>query len=180
MKKIIYILAKGFFYAFAVFFVFIFVFSILAFAEHQLGWNVPYVNITEEPTHSYANINLPLLDMHVGFIFKLAVVFAMWIGIVFYVIYFYALKEFFKVFIEEEVFNAKSLERLKIFFIINLIPVGFAFGLSMYQIVKNGSFKFEEDQGIAIFHLCIAFLAYLYMDIIRKGNLIQEENDLTI
>ena len=180
MKHIIYILSKGLFYAFTVFFIFVLVFSTLAFAEYYLGWDVPFVELSQKTSITYANINLPFLDMHVGFIFKLTVVFAMWIGILFYAIYFYTLKEFFKVFIEEKVFSTKSFERLKIFFIINLIPLGYALGLSIYQIIKNGSFKFEEDQGIAIFHLFIAFLVYLYMDIIKKGNLVQEENDLTI
>ncbi len=180
MKKTIYILAKGFFYAFAVFFVFVFVFSILTFAEYQLGWNVPYVEITDRTSDAYAKIILPLVDMHVGFTFTLAVVFVMWIGIMFYVVYFYALKEFFKVFVEEETFNSKSLKRLKTFFYINLIPLIYALGLSIYQIIRDGQFKFEEDQGIAIFHLFIAFLVYLYMDIIKKGSLIQKENDLTI
>ncbi|WP_317167237.1 DUF2975 domain-containing protein [Winogradskyella helgolandensis] len=101
-------------------------------------------------------------------------------GLVFYVIYFYTLKEFFKVFIEAQVFNAKSLKRLRIFFYINLIPLVYAVVLTIYQVLQNGKFKFEEDQGIAMFHLFIVFLVYLYMDIIKKGNEIQEENDLTI
>ena len=180
MKKIIYILAKGFFYAFAAFFVFIFVFSILAFAEYRLGWHIPYVEITDRASDAYAEISLPLVDMHVGFTFTLAVIFFMWIGILFYTTYFYNLKDFFKVFIETKVFNAKSLKRLKIFFYINLIPLVYALGLTLFQIVNNGSFKFEEDQGVAIFHLFVAFLVYLYMDIIKKGKRIQEENDLTI
>lgn len=180
MKKIIFILSKGFFYAFAVFFVFVVVFSTLAFAESQFGWDILFVKITEEMGNAYVNIDLPFLNMHVGFIFKPVVVFAMWIGILFYVIYFYALKEFFKVFIEAKIFNSKSLKRLKTFFYLNLIPLIYALVLTVYQITENGSFKFEEDQGLAIFHLLIALLVYLYMDIIKKGNQIQEEIDLTI
>lgn len=180
MKKTIYILTRGLFYAFAVFFCFVFIFSILAFVEHYFGWNIPFVDIYDNIGQQYAKISLPFIDFKVEFIFSVIVVIAMWIGLLFYVTYFYALKEFFRVFIEDQVFNHKSLKRLKDFFYINLIPILYALGLSIGQIIKNGHFKFEEDQGIAIFHLLVAFLVYLYMDLLKKGKVLQEENDLTI
>lgn len=46
--------------------------------------------------------------------------------------------------------------------------------------VQTGVFKFEEDQGVALVHLFVALLVYLYMDLLKKENLIQEENYLTI
>jgi hypothetical protein len=180
MKNTIYIFSKGLFYAFTAFFLFIVVFSALAFVEYQLGWDVPFVDLSEKNNEVYAFINLPLIELGVGFPFKIYVLFVMWIGILFYVIYFYMLKEFFKVFIEEKVFSSKSLKRLKLFLYINLVPLLYALGLSIYQIIQTENFKFEEDQGMALVHLFVAFLVYLYMDIVKKGSLIQEENDLTI
>lgn len=180
MKQTIYIISKGLFYALAVFFVFVFVFSILAFTEHQFGWDVPFVELSDSNNGVDTFIKIPLTELGISFPFKMNVIVVMWIGILFYVIYFYMLKEFFKVFTEEKVFSLKSLKRLKLFFYINMIPLVYALGLSIYQIIGNGQFKFEEDQGVAIFHLFVAFLVYLYMDIIKKGNLVQQENDLTI
>lgn len=180
MKNTAYILSRGLFYAFAVFFCFVFIFSILTFVEHYFGWNIPFVEIYDNSGQQYAKISLPLIDFKVEFIFSFLIVIGMWIGLLFYEVYFYTLKEFFRVFIEDEVFNHKSLKRLKAFFYINLIPIIYALGLSVFQIIKNGHFKFEEDQGIAIFHLLIAFLVYLYMDLLKRGKVLQEENDLTI
>lgn len=180
MKQIAYTLSRGLFYAFAVFFCFVFIFSILAFVEHYFGWNVPFVDIYNNTGQQYAKISLPFIDFKVEFIFSFLIVIAMWIGLLFYVVYFYTLKEFFRVFIEDEVFNYKSLKRLKTFFYINLIPIVYAVGISIGQLIKDGRFKFEEDQGIAIFHLLVAFLVYLYMDLLKKGKVLQEENDLTI
>ncbi len=48
MKKVTYILSKLFFYGFALFFVFVFLFSILAFVEYYTGWNVPFVELSNE------------------------------------------------------------------------------------------------------------------------------------
>ena len=180
MKKAIYILSRGLFYTFTVFFCFVFIFSILAFVEHYLSWDIPFVNLYDNEGASYAKISLPFIDFKVEFIFSFLIVLGMWIGLLFYVIYFYTLKEFFRVFIEDEVFNLKSLKRLKTFLYINLIPIVYALGLTLFQIIKNGQFKFEEDQGIAIFHLLVAFLVYLYMDLLKKGQVIKQENDLTI
>ena len=180
MKKTAYLLSKGFFYAFSVFFLFVLAFSILAFAEYKFGWDVPFVEITNQDGGEYAFIKIPLIEMSVSFVYNILVVFVMWIGLLFYAIFFYVLKEFFKVFVEDEAFNTKSLKRLKSFFYINLIPLGYVIVLSIVQLVKTGGFKFEEDHGVALAHLFIAFLVYLYMDLLKKGKVIQEENELTI
>ncbi len=180
MKKTVYLLSRGLFYTFTVFFCFVFVFSILAFVEHYLEWNIPLVDVFKANQHVYARIFLPFIDFKVEFVFSFLIVLAMWIGLLFYVIYFYTLKEFFRIFIEDEVFNHTSLKRLKTFLYINLIPIAYALVVSVIQIIKNSAFKFEEDQGLAIFHLLIAFLVYFYMDLMKKGQRLQEENDLTI
>lgn len=180
MKKATYILSRGLFYTFAVFFCFVFVFSILAFVEHYLEWNIPFVDLYDNLGQSFAKISLPFIDFKVEFIFSFLIVIGMWIGLLFYVIYFYMLKEFFRIFIEDEAFSQKSLKRLKTFLYINLIPIVYALGLTIVQVIKSNQFKFEEDQGIAIFHLVIAFLVYLYMDLLKKGQVIKQENDLTI
>jgi len=122
MKKTIYTLSRGLFYTFTVFFCFVFIFSILAFVEHYMGLNIPFVDIYNNDGQSYANISIPFINWKVEFIFSFLIVMVMWGGLLFYVMYFYALKEFFRIFIEDEVFNQKSLKRLKSFMYINLVP----------------------------------------------------------
>ena len=155
-------------------------FSILAFVEHYLGLKIPFVEIYNDSEQSYAKISIPFIDSKIEFVFSFIIAIAMWIGLLFYVVYFYTLKEFFKVFIQETTFSIKSLKRLRIFFYINLIPLLYGIVISIIQVFKTGILKFEEDQGLAIFHLLVAFLVYLYIDLFKKGKELQEENDLTI
>jgi hypothetical protein len=141
---------------------------------------VPFVEITNHNGEDFAVIKIPLIELSVGFVFNIAVAFVMWIGLLFYTSYFFALREFLKVFVVHNSFNVISLKRLLSFFYINLIPSGYAIVLSGLERVQTGGFKFEEDQGVALVHLFVALLVYLYMDLRKKGNVIQEENDLTI
>jgi hypothetical protein len=180
MKKVIYIFSKVLFNVFAVFFGLVFVFSILAFAEYNWGLDIQYVEIIKKAGEQHARLSIPFVDVIVEFLLSSWVMVIMWIGLLFYVLYFYFLKEFFKVFILEQSFNSESLKRLKTFFYINLIPLLYALIVSIAQIIRFGKFKFEEDQGIAIVHLFVAFLVYFYIDLIKKGKYLQEENDLTI
>ena len=46
--------------------------------------------------------------------------------------------------------------------------------------IKGVPIRFEDDYFIVFAHLVIAFLMYLYLDALKKGSRIQEENDLTI
>jgi hypothetical protein len=105
---------------------------------------------------------------------------AMWIGILFYVFYFKLLSKFLSVFVKEDSFSRTSLVRLNSFFYINLIPIVYAIAFTFYKVFKSEPLTFEEDHGMALFHLIIALIVYLYIDIAKKGNLIKAENDLTI
>ncbi len=180
MKSIAYFLSNGFFYAFSMFFIFVFVFSILAFAEYNLDWDVPFVELTEEGNNDYATIKIPIMELSVGFVFNVIVAFIMWIGLLFYCIYFYALKEFFKVFIKDNTFSQDSIKKLKLFLRLNLIVMFYGIIWTVIDSIRLDKFQFDEAHFLLLVHGSIAIIVYLYMDVIKKGRKIQEENDLTI
>lgn len=178
MKKIIYSLSKGFFYAFCMFFLFVFIFSLLAFVEHSFGWDIPLIDINGEKESVF--IRIPFTKMGISIVFHVLAFVGMCLGLLFYVVYFYVLKEFFGVFIKKDLFNTDTLERLKRFYQLNFVPLAYALLLSGERMWRTGQSKLEEDQFLAIFHLLIALSIYLYMDIVKRGKVIQDENDLTI
>jgi len=98
----------------------------------------------------------------------------------YYAIYFYAFKEFLKVFIENKMFEAKSLKRLRFFLILNFIPLIYIIIFTVSILLRGTNFRLVDDYFIVLAHLVIAFLIYLYLDILKKGKHVQEENDLTI
>ena len=142
MKNLAYLASKVFFYAFSIFFIFVLVVTILAFTEYTFGWDVPFVEITNQNGEDFAVIKIPLIELSVGFVFNIAVAFVMWIGLLFYTSYFFALKEFLKVFVVHKSFIVRLLKRLQSFFYINLIPSGYAIVLSGLERVQTGGFKF--------------------------------------
>lgn len=180
MKRIIYFLSKAFFYAFSFFFIFVFVFSILSFVEHNFNLDVPFVEITNKGEYDFATIKIPMIKLNVGFVFSFFIALAMWIGLLFYCVYFYALKEFFKVFIKDLTFSHESIKKLNLFLWLNLIVVMYGFIWTIVEGIKLSEFKFDEALFLLLIHGFIALIVYLYMDVFRKGSKIQEENDLTI
>lgn len=180
MKRSAYIISKMFFYIFSTFFVFVLIFSMLSFAEYYFEWDIPFVEITNADGQDFANISIPFIDLHVGFIFNFYVLIILWFWLLFYVFYTYALKEFFKVFITEKIFASKSLEKLQFFFKLNFIPIVIGLVIAIVSFIRNKSFNFDEEHFAIIVHAFVAFLVYLYIDILKKGKHIQEENDLTI
>jgi hypothetical protein len=180
MKKIAYYISNGFFYAFSLFFIFVFVFSILAFVEYNLDWDIPFVDIRQETFHDYATIKIPILELNVGFVFSFIIAVVMWIGFLFYTIYFYALKEFFNVFNKENTFSQDSIKKLKLFLWLNLIVVIYGLIWTIVESIKLSQFKFDEALFLLLVHGFIALIVYLYMDVFKKGSKSQEENDLTI
>lgn len=175
MKQLAYISSKLLFYFFSVLSFFIMVFSILAYFEYKFDIQIPFVEVIE----NRPKINVPLLGLRINVPLNYSIL-LMWSAMLYYAIYFYAFKEFLKVFIEKKMFEEKSLKRLQFFLKLNIIPLVYIIMFSVSTLLKGADFRFVDDYFIVLAHLVIAFLIYLYLDILKKGKHIQEENDLTI
>ncbi|MFL1012469.1 DUF2975 domain-containing protein [Flavisericum labens] len=175
MKKLAYISSVILFYSIATLLIFVMVFSILSYVEYKFELQIPFVDIIG----SKGKVHVPLLNLHINIPFNYSVL-IMWIVMLYYLIYFYLFKEFLKVFVSKKVFESKSLKRLKFFLIMNCIPLVYIVIFSFQFLKKGASFRLHDDYFIVFAHLIIAFLIYLYLDVLKKGKHIQEENDLTI
>lgn len=180
MKRSLHLLSQALFYTSIVFLGFVVFSSFLVMLDSAYNWDVSFIRFFEQNGKTYASVKIPFIESFIQFQYSLLTIVVMWISILFYVIYFKLLSRFFSVFVEEDSFSKESVSRLKHFLYINLLPIIYAIGFTIYQVFKAGDFKFEEDHGMAIFHLIIAGIVYLYVDIAKKGNLIKTENDLTI
>ena len=178
MKRIAYQLSTMYFYGFVTFTIFVFVFSILSFTENYFGWDIPFVEVSKKGVGNYVSIRIPLLNLIVEFYLKYVAF--MLLTLLFYSVYSYALKNFFTLFVEEKVFQNKMYEKLNLFYRLNFIPIIIAIIGLVISYVQLKKIKMGEPHFILLIHLFVAFLVYLYRDIIKKGMLIQEENDLTI
>lgn len=179
MKKVLYLISNTFFYAFSIFLVIVLLLSILSFFEKYWGINVPFVEILGDKEEFNSKINLPFVNATIQYNFSLSILF-MWFWLLFYAIYFFTLKEFFKIFIEKNVFNKKSIEKLTLFFRLNIIPLITCVGIILHSLLNKRNENLEEEYTIIFIHVCIAIVVYLYLDIFKKGKTLQEENDLTI
>jgi hypothetical protein len=104
----------------------------------------------------------------------------MWFTFIYYSLYFYVLQSFFEIFITEKTFKSKSMEKLTSFYKLNYVPIivgtlGIILRYSIYD-----DLSFNEPHFFVLIHLIVAFFLYFYLDLIKKGNSIQQENDLTI
>jgi len=175
MKKLAYITSKILFYSVSILLGFVMVFSILSFLEYKFGIQIPFVEIVE----SRPKVFVPIVGLRINIPLNYAIL-IMWTAMLYYAIYFYAFKEFLKVFIETNMFEAKSLKRLHFFLKLNLIPLVYIIIFSASLLIRGTKFRLQDDYFIVLAHLVIAFLLYLYLDVLKKGSHIQEENDLTI
>jgi hypothetical protein len=175
MKQTAYITSKLLFYLYLSLYIFIMIFSILSYFEYKFGIQIPFVEIIE----NRPKVLVPILGLRINIPLNYAIL-IMWTSMSFYAIYFYAFKEFLRVFVEKNMFEVKSLKRLKFFLILNLIPLIYIILFTASFLIKGSAFRLEDDYFIVFAHLVIAFLLYLYLDIVKKGKRVQEENDLTI
>jgi hypothetical protein len=180
MKRSLYLLSQALFYTSVVFLGFVVISSLIVMLDSAYNWDISFIILFEQNGKTFASVKIPFIETFIQFQYSLLTIVVMWISILFYVIYFRLLSRFFSVFVEEDSFSKESLLRLKHFLYINFLPVIYAIGFTGYQVLKADGFKFEQDHGMAIFHLIIAVIVYLYVDIAKKGNLIKAENDLTI
>ena len=175
MKKLAYISSKLLFYSYSILYVFIMIFSILSYFEYKFGVQIPFVEAFE----NHSKINVPILGLRIGVPYNFGIL-IMWTAMSFYAIYFYAFKNFLKVFIEKRIFEMKPLKRLRFFMILNLVPLIYIIVFAASFLLRGVSIRLEDDYFIVLAHLVIAFLIYLYLDVLKKGKYVQEENDLTI
>lgn len=147
----------------------------LSYFEYKFGIQIPFVEVVE----NRAKVHVPLLGLRINVPFNYAIL-IMWSGMLYYAIYFYAFKNFLKVFIEKKMFETKSIKRLRFFMTLNLVPLVYIIIFTASFILSGESIRLEDDYFIVLAHLVIAFLIYLYLDIFKKGRHVQEENDLTI
>jgi len=180
MKRSLHLLSQALFYTSVVFLGFVIISCLIVMLDSAYNWDVSFIRFFEQNGKTYASVKIPFIETFIQFQYSLLTIVVMWISILFYVIYFKLLSRFFSVFVDEDSFSKKSLLRLKHFLYINLLPIIYALVFTVYQVLKAGDVKFEEDHGMAIFHLIIAVIVYLYVDIAKKGNTIKAENDLTI
>jgi len=128
MKKLAYIASRLLFYSISTLLGFVMLFSILSFFELKFGMQIPFVEIIE----NRPKILVPILGLRINVPLNYGV-FIMWFVMLYYAIYFYAFKEFLKVFVEKRMFETKSLKRLRFFLILNVVPL-------IYIIIFTASF----------------------------------------
>lgn len=175
MKQIAYISSKILFYGYSILYLFLMIFSILSYFEYKFNVQIPFVEVFE----NHSKVKVPLLGLRINIPFSYMII-RMWLVMLFYGIYFYSFKEFLKVFNKKNIFETQSLKRLRLFLILNIIPIFYIIILFISFLIKRVALRFEDDFFIVIAHLVIAFLIYLYLDVLKKGKYVQEENDLTI
>ncbi|GAA3600374.1 DUF2975 domain-containing protein [Flavivirga amylovorans] len=175
MKKIAYTSSKVLFYIYSALYLFIMIFSILSYFEYKFGIQIPFIEVIE----NRPKIKVPILGLRINIPLNYSIL-IMWSAMSYYAIYFYSFKEFLKVFVKKNMFETKSLKRLQFFLILNVIPLIYIIILTVSFLISGSAFRLEDDYFIVLAHLVIAFLIYLYLDVLKKGKHIQEENELTI
>ena len=175
MKQTAYIVSKILFYIVSALLVFVMIFSMLSYLEYKFGVSIPFVEVFE----NHSKIKVPILGLRIGVPFNFSIL-IMWTAMTYYAVYFYAFKEFLKIFVKKNMFETKSLKRLHFFLVLNILPIIYIIIFTASFLIKGVSIRLEDDYFIVFAHLVIAFLIYLYLDALKKGKQIQQENDLTI
>ncbi len=176
LTKIVYFISRAFFYCSIVFISFIIVFSLLSFIESNSSINIPLV----ESSEVYTKVIIPFMRMHVEFQNSLVGFSLMSLSLIFYALYFYSLSNFFNVFTKTNLFTDDSIQKLKFFSKLNILPLVIALITILIDQFRGVKFKMDSEYGLVAFHFLIAILVYFYLDLIKKGKLIKDDNDLTI
>lgn len=175
MKKIAYLVSRLTFWGFILFSCVLIPLSLSSFLEYYFNWDIPFVEIVKRDGLDFAKIKNIGVEFWINYTIIL-----MWGTFIYFSIYFYVLQSFFRIFISEKTFEEKSVKKLNLFYKLNFIPVIVSCIGITYRYISLGKFKFDEPHFFVLIHLIIAFFLYFYLDLIRKGNNIQQENDLTI
>ena len=177
LSKIIYAISKLLFYVCIAVVGFVLVSSILTYFEMKHGLDITFIEISEDGNQT--KTTLPLTQVYVGFQNSVAII-IMWISFIFYSIYFFTVSQFFKVFTEAEIFTKISLAILKRFIRLNTIPLAAIIIYICFTLVKGHKFIMNSEYKLVVVHLIVGLLVYLYLELIKKGKLVQDENNLTI
>ncbi len=175
MKKTAYLVSKLTFWGFVLFSSILIPLSLLSFLQYYFNWDIPFVEIVTREGLDFAKIKNIGVEFWVNYTIIL-----MWATFIYYSIYFYVLQSFFRIFINKKTFEEKSVKKLTLFYRLNFIPVIIGFTGITYRYISLGYFKFDEPHFFVLIHLIVAFFLFFYLDLIKKGNYIQTENDLTI
>jgi hypothetical protein len=179
MKKIMYWLSKVFYITCSFLFVFIFLFSILSFFEFYLGWDIPFVEIIKSESKTMIHIIVPVVKMRLIFPPSIIVMLPL-ITFSFYAFYFYHLHLFFGMFIKPKLFTSDHLKKMKLFYRLNLVIVVISAVATLFNWVKDREIKMDETFLIVGTHCFVAVIIHLYLEMAKKGNQLQQENDFTI
>lgn len=175
MKKIAFLISKLTFWGFGLFSMIVISLSIVSLLEYYFNWDIPFIDIVTRENLDYAKINGIGVEFWINYTIIL-----MWGTFIYYTFYFYVLQSFFKIFITQKTFEENSLKKLTLFYRLNYIPVIIGFMGITYRYISLNRFKFDEPHFFVLIHLIIAFFLYFYLDLIKKGSFIQQENELTI
>ena len=175
MKKTAYHISKLTFWGFLLFSCILIPLSIFAFLEYYFNWDIPFVDMVQRDGLDFAKIKNIGVEFWINY-----TVILMWGTFIYYSVYFHVLQGFFKIFITEKTFQEASIKQLTKFYKLNFIPVFVGVIGIIIRFILIGKFKFDEPHFFVLIHLIVAFFLYFYLDLIRKGNNIQNENDLTI
>jgi hypothetical protein len=99
LKQTAYIASKLLFYLYLSLYIFIMVFSILSYFEYKFGIQIPFVEIID----NRPKVHVPVLGLGINIPLNSAIL-IMWTSMLYYAIYFYALKEFLRVFVAITIF----------------------------------------------------------------------------
>lgn len=180
MKIILFRSSQVLFYIISCSFLFVFIVSVLSFVEKYGGVNMPFVTMLGNESLHNAQINVPFINATFSYKFSYSILF-MWAWLFFYALFFYTLKEFFKIFIRKSVFDKVSINKLKLFLQLNYIPILINLVIILYDyFFSSNGYNFEEEFIFIVFHVCIGLLVYLYLDVFKKAKVLQDENDLMI
>lgn len=126
------------------------------------------------------HLKLPFTKFAVGFPTKSLSPIFMVLVFGFYSFYFFLMQKFFAIFNTNTSFTEENLNASKKFLQINIVPIVFWMAMIIYSIFNTHEIHFSENFIFILIHIFITLLIYLYQDILKKGLLLKEENDLTI
>lgn len=126
------------------------------------------------------HLKLPLTKFSIEFPTKSLSPIFMVLVFGFYSFYFFLMQKFFSIFSTNSSFTKENLQASKKFLLINIVPIIFWMVMTIYSIFSNHEIHFSENYIFILVHIFITTLIYLYQDILKKGLLLKEENDLTI
>ncbi len=185
LTRIVYWISYLIFIVSALFAGYIFLFSILGLLEWFDVYNFPLVDVmsnAENSSKSQIAITIPFtsnfstLSTSYGWYSLPLIV----ISLSATAVYFYYLKEFFKTFIHQDIFQDNSIKKIRTLLFFNILLTLVNFANLLYECILLKRVDFSEQFFYFLTHLSISLLLYLYLDILIKGSDIRKENDLTI